>query len=160
MKKHLSKLKNFGSVCLIFFLFTGLQQVQAQQQDRKFQAFDVVQDYKGAKHLVLHVLANFQKGTTQVIVSKSVDGKNWEKVSVLSIQKDYKASFQNMPLSIELDEVERLLKNINSQVHFRLVPVQNGAENKACNFAQISKEKLLSLQADADLANYLTQRDK
>ncbi|HAS38990.1 MAG TPA: hypothetical protein DCS93_00860 [Microscillaceae bacterium] len=160
MKKHLSKLKDFGFVCLVTFLFTGLQQVQAQQQDRKFQSFDVVQDYKGAKHLVLHLLVNFQKGTSKVIISQSVDGKRWKEVSALKIQKDYKASFQNMPLSIELDEVKELLKNIDSQVYFRLIPVQNGAKSEACNFAQISKEKLLSLQADAHLADHLTRRDK
>ncbi len=160
MKKHLSKSKIFGSVCLTIFLFTGLQQVQAQKRDRKFQAFDIVQDYKGAKHLVLQLLANFQKGTTQVIVSKSVDGQQWTKVCVLDVRKDYKASFQNMPLSIELDEVGKMLKNIDSQVSFRLTPVQNGAERKACNFAQISKAKLLSLQADASLAHHLTLQDK
>ena len=87
MKKHLSKTKNFGYVCLITFLILGLQQVQAQQQVRKFQQFDIVQDYKGAKHLILHVLANFQQGTTKVTVSKSLNGKNWEEIGFLNIKK-------------------------------------------------------------------------
>lgn len=160
MRRQLSKTRNFGFVCLVTFLTLGLQQVQAQQQSRKFQEFDIVQDYKGAKHLVLQVLVNLQQGTSAVIISQRLDSESWVEIGSLNVQREYKASTQNTPLSIELDEVGKLLQNIKSQVSFRLIPINQGKREKACNFAHISKDRLLSLQAMVDLDHHLAQRNK
>lgn len=154
--------------CLTVILAGNFHEIQAQTKARKYKAsghrsyqeFDVVQDYKGQTHLVLRLLASFEKNTTQVIVMRSIDGKKWVDISKLNIQKGYKASLQNVPLSFELSATKELLKDINKQVFFRVIPSHNGKRTTACGFAQISKEKLLKLQAEAQTAHHLTQRYK
>lgn len=160
MTRHQKKLNPYWFICLSIFLAGSHHTIIAQKTNRSYQEFDVAQDYKGYKHLVLRLLVNFNQQTTQIVISQSKDGKKWVEVNALNIQKDYKASFQNVPLSIELDPVEKLLKNIDKQVYFRVTPSRNGVKNAACNFAQISKEKLLRIQAEVTPVTQLAQSHK
>lgn len=152
--------------CITLLLAGNFYSIQAQTKIRKYQTaynrayqeFDIVQDYKGQTHFVLHLLVSLDQNMAQVTLIQSFDGKKWEEVKTLSIQKDYKKSLQNVPLTFELDTTKDLLKNINKQVYFRVIPSnQKGEKSHVCGVAQISKQKLLKLQADANMVNHLAQ---
>ncbi|EAY27983.1 hypothetical protein M23134_02652 [Microscilla marina ATCC 23134] len=161
--------KSYWITCITLLLAGNFYSIQAQNKARKYQSaynrsyqeFDTVQDYQGQTHFVLHLLVSLDKTTTQVILSQSIDGKKWENIKTQRIQKGYKASLQNVPLTFELSTTKELLKNINKQVYFRVTPSnQKGEKSQACGVAQISKQKLLKLQEDANAANHLAKRHK
>lgn len=152
--------------CVTLLLAGNFYSVQAQTKartyktayNRSYQEFDIVQDYKGQTHFVLHLLVSLEQNTTQVTLSQSIDGKKWEEMKTVSIQKDYKKSLQNVPLTFELDTTKDLLKNINKQVYFRVTPSNpKGEKSHVCGVAQISKQKLLKIQANANMTKHLAQ---
>jgi hypothetical protein len=114
------------------------------------QQFEVSPNYLGEAQLFSNLLLNLQNNAEKVIISQSIDGKNWQIVSSIDLVSLNRNSLQNMPLQIGFDNIDTLLAQ---NMHKLAIKITIEAGNKAYDFPQIaelSKADLKKLRRAAE----------
>jgi hypothetical protein len=114
------------------------------------QHFEVSPNYLGEAQLFGNLLLNLQNNAEKVIISQSIDGKNWQIVNSIDLVSLNRNSLQNMPLQIGFDNIDNLLAQTSHKLAIKIT-IKTG--NNAYDFPQIaelSKADLKKLRRTAE----------
>lgn len=84
------------------------------------QNFEVLTDYKGNPYLYTNLLLNLENSAQTVFLKISYDGHNWQNISTLTLNSLKRNSYQNLPLQINLANLDQLIKKTQDKLYIRV----------------------------------------
>ena len=91
------------------------------------QSFEAIPNYLGEPYLISDLVANFEMGTTEVIMAVSYDGKTWKAVDREALHFFNRSSYENTLIHFEGAHLADILKKMEGEeVHFRTYYKHNG----------------------------------
>jgi hypothetical protein len=114
------------------------------------QQFEVSSNYLGEAQLFSNLLLNLQNNAEKVIISQSIDGKNWQIVSSVDLLSLNRSSLQNMPLQIGFDNIDNLLTKTSHKLAIKITIQAGGNTYDFPQIAELSKADLKKLRRTAE----------
>ncbi|MCU0446634.1 MAG: hypothetical protein MUE85_17140 [Microscillaceae bacterium] len=114
------------------------------------QHFEVSPNYLGEAQLFSNLLLNLNNQAEKVIISQSIDGKNWQIVNTTDLLSLNRSSLQNLPLQIGLADIESLLTQTTHKLFIKVSVQARGNVYEFPQVAELSKHDLKKLRRFAE----------
>lgn len=129
---------------LVFSLSLGFQASAQNRNDAP--TFEAISDYTGNPYLVMNLLLSIDAEASDIIISNSIDGNNWEDLTAIPIREMHGNSYENTPLSISIHRLENLIAKTKHKILFNASYTLQGKRYTILKNIELTKDDLVLLK--------------